>query len=80
LKWRHATTALGLDQGETRNAGPGRQMRTWATSDNISGAGKLARNTHAKGRQVVLLQESFLTPYFSNEGLSNLGLARPAGD
>ncbi|NPD70196.1 N-carbamoylputrescine amidase (plasmid) [Lichenicola cladoniae] len=58
------------------------QMRcSWDIDDNIRRAEGLVRAAHAKGAQIILLQELFGTPYFCiDQDLSHLTLAQPADD
>lgn len=54
---------------------------TWDTADNIARAEALVRDAHARGAQIVLLQELFLTPYFCiDEDMRHLALAQPFDD
>jgi N-carbamoylputrescine amidase len=54
---------------------------TWDTLDNIARAEALVRDAHARGAQIVLLQELFLTPYFCiDEDMRHLALAQPVDD
>jgi len=58
------------------------QMKcTWDIDDNIVRAERLVRDAHAKGAQIILLQELFLTPYFCiDEDMRHLEIAAPADD
>lgn len=54
---------------------------TWDLDDNIARAEKLVRDAHAKGADIVLLQELFLTPYFCiDEDMRHLELAQSRED
>jgi N-carbamoylputrescine amidase len=51
---------------------------TWDIDGNIARAEGLIREAHAKGAQIVLLQELFLTPYFCiDEDMRHLSIAQP---
>jgi len=51
---------------------------SWNTGENVARAMKLVRAAHARGAQVILVQELFETPYFCKDQLaSHFSLARP---
>lgn len=51
---------------------------SWNTEENVARAMKLVRAAHAKGAQVILVQELFETPYFCKDQLArHFSLARP---
>ncbi len=53
----------------------------WNLAANLVRARALVREAHARGAQVVLLQELFETPYFCQDQLAaHFSLARPAAD
>jgi N-carbamoylputrescine amidase len=54
---------------------------SWDLDDNVRRAERLVREAHARGAQVILLQELFATPYFCIEqDARHLELAEPAAD
>ncbi|MFN9357302.1 MAG: N-carbamoylputrescine amidase [Alphaproteobacteria bacterium] len=51
---------------------------SWNTGENVARAIKLVRAAHARGAQVILVQELFETPYFCKDQLArHFSLARP---
>ena len=54
---------------------------TWDIEGNIARAEKLVREAHAKGANIILLQELFMAPYFCIEqDMRHLTLAQPIDD
>lgn len=54
---------------------------SWDTKGNIARAEQLVRKAHARGAQIVLLQELFETPYFCQQhNVEHLALASPLAE
>lgn len=54
---------------------------SWDLADNLDRAERMVRAAHARGAQLILLQELFATPYFCIEqDARSLQLAQPAAD